>query len=226
MPALFLDLDDTLIDRASAFRGWAEELVRDHRLSGEDLDWLITVDREGYEPRERVAAAILERFGLTGWSVDDLAADLRHAVVERLVLAAEVPRALAAARDAGWVPVVVTNGALVQQERKLRRTGLDRLVAGWVVSEAAGCAKPDPRIFDLAARVAGRPLDGAWMIGDSAANDIGGAHAAGLDSVWVHHGRTWHDRAFAPSVIVDTCPAAIDHVVVQPRSGLPDSVRR
>jgi hypothetical protein len=29
---------------------------------------------------------------------------------------------------AGWVPFVVTNGTVQQQERKPRRTGLDRVI--------------------------------------------------------------------------------------------------
>ena len=56
-------------------------------------------------------------------------------------------RALRRARAAGWAPFVVTNGTVAQQERKLRHTGLDREVAGWVVSEGAGLRKPDPAIF-------------------------------------------------------------------------------
>jgi FMN phosphatase YigB (HAD superfamily) len=67
-----------------------------------------------------------------------------------------------------------------QQERKLRHTGLDREVAGWVISEGAGLRKPDPEIFRFAAARAGQPLDGAWMIGDSAEADISGARDAGL----------------------------------------------
>ena len=64
---------------------------------------------------------------------------------------------------------------MAQQERKLRHTGLDREVAGWVVSEGAGLRKPDPAIFRFAAEQAGQSLDGAWMIGDCAQADIEGA---------------------------------------------------
>jgi putative hydrolase of the HAD superfamily len=81
--------------------------------------------------------------------------------------------ALRSAQAAGWVPFVITNGATAQQERKLLLTGLNRLVAGWVVAEEAGVRKPDPRIFQLAAQRAGLSLAGAWMIGDSAVADYG-----------------------------------------------------
>ncbi len=94
--------------------------------------------------------------GLDGTSAAQLVDDLRRGMVERLTLDHAVPRALTAARDAGWVPVIVTNGSTIQQERKIRHTGLDRWAAAWVVSESAGPAKPDPQLFQLAADAAGR----------------------------------------------------------------------
>ncbi len=56
------------------------------------------------------------------------------------------------------MPFVVTNGSVEQEERKLRHTGLDHEVAGWVISAGAGIRKPDPEIFRLAAAEAGQSL--------------------------------------------------------------------
>ena len=110
---------------------------------------------------------------------------------------------------AGWVPFVVTNGTVQQQERKLRHTGLDREVAGWVISERAGIRKPDPEIFRFAAAQAGLPLDGAWMIGDSAEADISGARNAVLPSIWLHRGRPWPLTAFQPGHTAGSFPHAV-----------------
>ena len=122
-------------------------------------------------------------------------------------------RALGDARSAGWVPFVVTNGTVKQQERKLRHTGLDREVAGWVISEGAGIRKPDPEIFQLAAAQAGQPLNGAWMIGDSAEADISGARNAGLPGVWLHRGRSWPLAEFQPDHTADSFPRAVKLVL-------------
>lgn len=158
---------------------------------------------------------IRTRFQLLESTVEQLIEDLHRGMVEHLVLDPEVPRALSAARNAGWEPVVVTNGTVEQQERKIRRTGLDDYVAGWIVSQGAGMAKPDRRMFELAAQSVGLPLGGAWMIGDSAHADIGGAHGAGVESIWLHRGRKWDEQRFAPSLVSDSCPDAIDHVITQ-----------
>ena len=72
----------------------------------------------------------------------------------------------------------MSNGAIRQQEAKIRMTGLDRYVADWVISEEVGIGKPDPRIFRLAAERARMPFHDAWMIGDSPNADIGGAIGA------------------------------------------------
>lgn len=61
----------------------------------------------------------------------------------------------------GWSAVIVTNGRVRQQEAKLRNTGLDQLVDGWVVSEKLGHKKPQPEIFTAAAATVGHPVSGA-----------------------------------------------------------------
>jgi putative hydrolase of the HAD superfamily len=199
VPLLLVDLDNTLIDRAGAFGRWAEEYVLARDGSAADMEWLVAADRDGFEPRDSLASMIGKRFGLDGTGEAGILAELRDGMVRQLVLDPAVTRSLRDARGAGWIPFVVTNGTVEQQERKLRHTGLDREVAGWVVSEGAGIRKPDPEIFRLAAAQAGQQLAGAWMIGDSAEADIGGARRAGLPGVWLHRGRSWPLSAFQPS---------------------------
>ena len=217
MPLLLVDLDNTLIDRAGAFGRWAQEFTETHGRGPADATWLTDADRDGLEPRERLAAAIGERFSLTSHDEASLLAELRDGLVRHIIPDDAVTRALRTARAAGWVPFVVTNGTVKQQERKLRRTGLDREVAGWVISEGAGIRKPDPAIFRHAAAQAGRPLHGAWMIGDSAEADIGGARAAGLPGIWLHRDRPWPLTAYQPGHTADSFPHAVDIILSTPR---------
>ena len=219
MPLLLVDLDNTLIDRAGAFARWAREFVAARGGGPADVRWLTEADRDGFEERERLAGMIGERFGLDGGTEAELLAELRAGLVRQIVPDGAVTGALRAARAEGWVPFVVTNGTVAQQERKLRHTGLDREVAGWVISEGAGVRKPDPEIFRLAAARAGRALDGAWMIGDSAEADIDGARAAGLPAVWLHRGRPWPLRAFAAGPAADSFPQAVEIVLAAGRNG-------
>jgi putative hydrolase of the HAD superfamily len=207
---LLIDLDNTLVDRSAAFGRWSAEWAPAHGGGPADVDWLIATDNDGYEPRERFAGRIGERFGVPAGGV---LAELRAGMVDRLELDPEVGRALTEAVAAGWSPVVVTNGSVRQQEAKLRHTGLDRLVAGWVISEGAGVRKPDRRIFELAAALVGEPLTG-WMIGDNAEYDVGGGAAVGLDTVWLPRGKAWPEALpYRPTRVADDCAAAIVAIV-------------
>lgn len=215
MPLLFLDLDDTLLDRAGAFRRWAEEFLDDVGAPRDDLEWLIALDADGLTSRWDVADAIRDKYRLRVSSLD-LVEALHQGVLDYLQLDRLVAGALQIAMDAGWVPVVVTNGAIEQQEAMIKQTGLDRYVADWVISERAGVSKPNPRIFALAAQRVRMRLHGAWIVGDCPETDIGGAAAMGLPSVWLHRGRRWIESRFRPTYTVDGLLAALAAVMDAP----------
>jgi putative hydrolase of the HAD superfamily len=212
VPLLLLSLDDTLVDRAGAFRAWAADFLGRIGAPEYDLDWLLSVDADGMTSHWDVAEAIRERYGLRVSAID-LVEAVREGVMSRLKLDPLVACALSIAEDVGWVPVVVTNGETHQQEAKLRRTGLDRYLAEWVISEEAGVRKPNPRIFAIAAERARMRLNGAWLIGDSPEADIGGAAAIGLRSVWLHRGRDWIEHRYAPTRTADGAIAALAEVM-------------
>ncbi|WP_405098708.1 HAD family hydrolase [Micromonospora sp. NBC_01412] len=212
MPLLLLDLDNTLLDRAGPFRAWGERFLDGVGAPATDIDWLLSVDADGLTDRWDVADAIRDRYGLLIPSVD-LVEELHDGVLASSRLDALVACALRIADGAGWMPVVVSNGAVRQQDAMIRRTGLDRYVADWVISEEVGVSKPNPRIFALAAQRVRMPLSGAWVVGDSPEADIGGAAAVGLPSVWLHRGRAWTDSRFAPTYTVDGLIAAVATVL-------------
>ncbi|RKN50630.1 HAD family hydrolase [Micromonospora endolithica] len=212
MPLLLFDLDNTLLDRAGPFRAWGERFLAGIGAPPTDIEWLLSIDADGLTNRWDVADAIRDRYALRIPSID-LVDELHDGVAANTRLDPLVACALRIADDAGWVPVVVTNGAVRQQDAKIRQTGLDRYVADWVISEEVGVSKPNPRIFALAAQRVRMPLRGAWVIGDGPEADIGGAAAVGLPSVWLHRGRPWTDTRFAPTRTVDGLIAAVATVL-------------
>jgi putative hydrolase of the HAD superfamily len=216
VPLLLIDLDGTLVDWTEAYARWATSFAAARGADRSDVDWLLAADGK-YASRAELASAVAARFHLGAQEETDLVGNLGEDLISYLRADDEVLDALSDARKADWVPFVVTNGAVSRQERKLRGTGLDRQVAGWVISEGAGIAKPDRAIFELAAASAGVPLDGAWMIGDSADADIAGARNAGIASIWLAHGRDWPYTSFAPTRIAASLPEAIRYVLTTVR---------
>jgi putative hydrolase of the HAD superfamily len=159
-----------------------------------------------------VAAALRARYGNAAPTAA-VRILLDNGAADRVTTTAPVRDALTAAREAGWASMIVTNGRVAQQTAKIRNSGLDEMVDGWVISEAIGVKKPSPEIFRAAAAVAGRALSGAWMIGDSAPADIGGAHALGLSSVWISLGRAWTEPTYHPTHVEPDAATAIRHVL-------------
>jgi putative hydrolase of the HAD superfamily len=215
---LFLSLDNTLLDRAGAFRAWAKGFLAHVGAPDYDVDWLDSVDADGLTSCWDLADAIRDRYRLRIPSLD-LVTEIREGLLAHLRLDPLVAFALRIASDAGWLPVVVTNGETRVQTEKMVRTGLVKHIDGYVVSEDVGVRKPNPRIFAIAADRVGHRLSGAWLIGDSPEVDIGGANALGIPSAWIRRGRTWPDQRFAPTRTCDGVIEALAAVLAtkQPR---------
>jgi putative hydrolase of the HAD superfamily len=216
VPLLLIDLDNTLVDRDAAFRAATADFLTAHGLPATDLHWVLTLDASGYRPREEVARGLLARYPtLAPPLVQDF---LDNGAADAVTLAESTRTALRRATALGWTPVIVTNGRVRQQEKKIQVSGLGREVAGWVISEGVGAAKPDVEIYARAAEAVGARLaTGGWVIGDSAPADIGGAQAVGYPSVWLTLGRTWPGSLpYRPTHMVDDVSAAI-HLVLDTR---------
>lgn len=215
MSLLFFDLDNTLSDRTASMARWAPKYVverygePDEALAQE----IIRIDAEGLRPKPETAADLAQLLGLTPQEEASIIAVLRAGTLAELRPNPEVIPQLQRVRDAGWTPFIVTNGKQSQQEAKVEKIGIGPYVAGMVVSEGAGVAKPDPTIFQIAAQTAGMPLEDAWMVGDSAHADIAGANAAGIKSVWLAHGRDYPDGLPAPTHIAGSLTEAVDIIL-------------
>lgn len=213
MPLLFVDLDNTLVDRASAHRAWAVGYLAQRGADPALVEEMVRADGDGLRPKPEAAADLQRILGLSDEETAGITKVLRQGVLDNLRVEQEVLDALGRATAAGWTPFIVTNGVVPQQDLKITNLGLDRHVTGWVVSDVVGVRKPDPRIFHLAARQAGLPLEGAWMVGDAHDTDIEGAQAAGINSVYIGRGRSWPGGLPEPTAFADSFAQAVDLIL-------------
>jgi len=121
-PLLFCDLDNTLIDRATGYRAWAEHFAGALGRGREDVEWLVAIDHDGMRAREPIFEEIRSR-----WALDDSVADLIRRYrreYPRFVpaITPEVAERLAGLRRSGWRVAVVTNGP-PSQRAKVRGAG-------------------------------------------------------------------------------------------------------
>ena len=81
--------------------------------------------------------------------------------------------------------MLITNGIAQVQRPRFAASSIRDHFADIVISEEAGAAKPDPRIFDTAFSEMGHPPKSQVLIvGDSLTSDIKGGHDYGIDSCW------------------------------------------
>ncbi len=79
----------------------------------------------------------------------------------------------------------VTNGTAVAQNKKLHKTGLDKLFNGVFISDEVGWQKPDARYFQFVfSEILDFKHEEAIIIGDSISSDMAGANNVGIDCCW------------------------------------------
>jgi FMN phosphatase YigB (HAD superfamily) len=207
--ALF-DLDDTLLDRESAFRLWAHDFIDRHNLSESSLETIIRIDLEGDMPVPLFFKELREALGIRT-SVGELVDQFWAVYPTYFTVPDSTYDALKRLRLSGWKLGVVTNGPLTQW-KKIEAANLLPYFDGVCVSGEIGVRKPDIGIFIEAAERCGTALDG-WMVGDSADADIVGGHEAGLQTIWFPRGQAWARIGLVPDAIAATIAEAVETIL-------------
>jgi HAD superfamily hydrolase (TIGR01509 family) len=199
--AVLFDLDDTLFDHSACTRAALADLR-------ERVPALGCVPAEEFEAEHRRLLEQLHLRVLTGQMTVDEARTERFRQLLAFaggsadpVAAADAAATYRAAYIGHWRPVegalgllaavhgrvatgVVTNNVASEQRQKIAACGFGPLLDAAIISEDAGVAKPDPRIFRTALDALGRRADESVMIGDGWDTDIAGARAAGIRPIW------------------------------------------
>lgn len=208
--AVLFDLDETLLDRTgslAAFLGDQHDRFR-ARLGGVALeawsDRFLALDAKGMTPKPTVYARLAREFGLAAGTDDDLAADYAAGFRRHARGNPGMAETLAALRARGLRLGVVTNGETAFQTGSLDALGLPAMVDAILISAAEGVRKPDPAIFERAARrLAVSPVD-CLFVGDNPIADVAGAVRAGLRAAWFRNGARWPKAAGpGPTAAID-----------------------
>lgn len=80
--------------------------------------------------------------------------------------------------------------ALTNGNADAKRTGISPYLQGAISSADVGASKPDPRMFQAALDRAGIEAQHCVHIGDHIEDDINGANAVGMHSIWVNLNNT------------------------------------
>lgn len=197
---LFLfDLDDTLFDFQKCERASLRALLEDlkvegdfeaHRLQFSTINQrLWDLYAHGKITKDFLRPERFRRFfNCYGWDFDaeKAAEDYIEKLSESCFLIDHALELLTHVKTLGKIGIV-TNGIATVQDRKMKKTGLDKFVDFVAVSENCGFAKPHQGIFESALSLAGHADKATTlMVGDRLEFDIHGANLFGITSVWAN----------------------------------------
>ena len=195
---ILFDLDDTLLDFGATQAAAFDATLAKYAIDTGDGALYAQYDQFSKQCWRRheegtLSKALLrtERFRLTleWWGVKDAPVDeLAQAYLDELPRhpflvdgAVEVCRRLSLVATLG----VVTNGFEAVQRARLSLAPFREHVSFLLTSESVGAPKPARPIFDRALELGAASSSETVMVGDNPSCDIAGAHARGIDTVWL-----------------------------------------
>lgn len=195
---LLWDVDGTLLDFIAAEKAAVQTLFREFGL-GECTDEMVErysrINKEYWERLERGELSkpeiLVRRFadffaseGLDASKAPEFNEQYQVRLGDTVVFCDDSYELLSSLR--GRVKqYAVSNGTVVAQTRKLRRSGFDRLLDGVFLSEELGYEKPATEFFDRVFAAIGDPdRERVLIVGDSLTSDITGGNRAGIRTCW------------------------------------------
>lgn len=207
--AVLFDLDDTLfahreavdeaviatleaMERAGDVPAVAEEQARWRELEEHHYNRYLSGELDYREQRRERVRDFLAPYGT---AVEDAAAEAwfeqwvqRYRAAFRLHADALPCLDVLEQRIPGVRFGIITNGDLAFQTAKLEALGIEQRFAHLITSGELGIAKPDPRIFEIAAERFGLRIEECAYVGDRLRTDAIGAAKAGMTGVWLDRG--------------------------------------
>lgn len=195
---LLWDVDGTLLDFIAAEKAAVQTLFREFGLGActdEMVERYSRINKEYWERLERGELSkpeiLVRRFadffaseGLDASKAPEFNEQYQVRLGDTVVFCDDSYELLSSLR--GRVKqYAVSNGTVVAQTRKLRRSGFDRLLDGVFLSEELGYEKPATEFFDQVFAAIGEPdRERVLIVGDSLTSDITGGNRAGIRTCW------------------------------------------
>lgn len=126
-----------------------------------------------------------ERLGITEKQPEEIADIYQDALGNVFFFRDEADKLIMELKRQGYKQYIVTNGVNRTQEKKVRLSGLDKLIDGVFVSELMGYPKPRKEYFDACfEQMKGTARSECILVGDSITSDMKGGINAGITTCW------------------------------------------
>lgn len=141
-----------------------------------------------------------EKLGITDKAPEEIAEIYQNALGEVFFFRDEADQLIMRLKKQGLKQYIITNGVNRTQARKVRLSGLDKMIDGVFVSELIGYPKPQREYFDACfAQMPGITREECILVGDSITSDMQGGINAGVATCWYNPERL----PAPPSLLID-----------------------
>lgn len=187
--AVIFDLDGTLLDRDASLELFVESQYERLKINGESvpkaqyIERFIELDARGMVWKDRVYQQLIKEFQLqAAW--EELLEDYLKNFKQHCIPFPHLKFMLEQLKEKSIRLGIVSNGRGQFQLDAIRALGIEPYFEVILISEWEGMKKPDPRLFKKALEQLGANPAEALYVGDHPHNDIGGAKAVGIQTVW------------------------------------------
>ena len=199
--AIFIDIDDTLLDYVPCCREAFDAAMRNltpsleeregERLFQTFFDIAGRLFSEAKHGKHTIAEVMdlypkefMASIGYPQESVESFTRAFRAAWGKTHTLVPEAKEMLDALKSKGYRLFAASNSFAHLQRSRLEQAGILHYFEDTYISMDIGYDKPDVRFFEEALRRSGLQPSEVLMIGDSMTTDILGAQAAGIDALF------------------------------------------
>ena len=211
--AALFDLDDTLLDRTSAFEATFREFYDSQKPINSTMDWDEALDffwslsPHGTIDGQAAAVRIMEHWPEINLNPVEFEAWFFNSMGRQAKQIAGAMEFVQELNESCFPWAVVTNGKKFQVV-KLEHSGYADVVPFAIVSRLFGADKPDPRIYHEATRRLKLSFEGIddiqlseiLFVGDNPYTDITGAAGVGMKTAWIRVTDEYPNDAPAPDL--------------------------
>lgn len=188
--AILFDLDGTILDRQSSlikfidyqydkFKNYLNHIEKETFKSK-----FIELDQNGYVWKDRVYKQLIDVFNIIHISADDLLNDYINNFCNHCLPYSNLKATLDWLVSNGYKLGIITNGKYPFQLNNIKALYIEQYMDVILVSDKENIKKPNPLIFERAAKKLDVDLSECLFVGDSLKNDYEASRLAGMHSIY------------------------------------------
>lgn len=188
--AILFDLDGTILDRESSLNNFIDDQYNKfisylkHIERTTFKNKFIELDNNGYVWKDKVYAQLIDYFNINNLTPDVFLNDYTTNFRKNCLPYPNLYKTLKILNANNYKLGIITNGKFPFQYKNIEALKIEEYMDIILVSEKEEIKKPNPLIFERAAKKLGVKLNECIFVGDSLENDYKASNSAGMYAIY------------------------------------------